>query len=161
MTDTLWQREEDKRFYNNSEVVRKISELFGLRILGFNPNWHFELKYPIESSYEISDDFMGKVAVSMGYEWKFSKDIYEEIQCQEEWVNQFSLRLKDRNNENKLLLEKFKEYQTTENIDDIIEDMKKISEFDEKNLSEANEKLKNLKKVVEIRNDLIKNGVKE
>lgn len=158
MPETEWQKKEDERFYKNVHIVEKIADLFGLQIIGFNPSWHIEQKYPNPgSSFDISDDFMGKVATLLGYEWDFNKDIYEDINSQEKWVEQLRLRLRDAENHNKSILDMLhKEDEMAEHIKSNLDACRK---HDEKSFIEAKERLNNLKKVVEIRDRLISQGI--
>jgi uncharacterized protein YggL (DUF469 family) len=158
MPDTPWQREEDKRYQSNYETVKKIADLFGLQMLGFNPNWSFELKYSMDLSYEISDDFMSKVAVSLGYKWNFNNDIHTDIEKQEEWVNQLNLRLENAKKVASETNEKIKQYPEDDVKKDVTKNLESNSKYHEKSLLEANGRLSKLKKVVGIRNDLIEKG---
>lgn len=156
MSDTQWQIKEDKRFQDNIETVRKISEKFGLELRSFNPDWCFEPTALTSSNYSniVSDDFMGKVAVSLGYKWNFNNDIYEEIIKQEEHIKQLELRIIERNERDTIIIEKHKEYQLEIDINNIIELQKEVSKFDIDSLLESKKILNKLKKVVEIRNEL-------
>ena len=73
---------ENDRYMANVETVRKIASQFGLVLTAFDPSWRFSVlkkgtidSIPVEtaynSSYDIHDDFMGKLALLMGYEWVF------------------------------------------------------------------------------------------
>lgn len=78
---------EHNRYIKNAESVRKIAELFGLRLLSFDPDWTFAVfvvedsnqpRFAFEvvsqsmlSNYNIKDDFMGKVAILMNLPWEF------------------------------------------------------------------------------------------
>ena len=66
----------------NVETVRKIASRFGLVLTAFDPGWRFSVlkkgtvdSIPVEtvfnSSYDIHDDFIGKLALLMGYDWVF------------------------------------------------------------------------------------------
>ncbi len=149
MPDTEWQKEEDKRFIKNSIIVRGIAESFGLRMLGFNPRWSFETR---DGYYEISDDFMGKTAAALGYLWDFNNDILEDIKSLEEWVKQCHPRLRDSGN----LYKQIKSKVVGE--DGVILGLENLRKHDEKSLHESEKRLRDLKKVVEIRNNIIHKG---
>ena len=66
----------------NAKTVRKIASQFGLILTAYDPSWRFsvlekgtKVDIPVrtvyDSSYDIPDDFMGKVALLMGFNWVF------------------------------------------------------------------------------------------
>ena len=86
----------DNRYLNNSEIVRKIAKNFGYKLYGFDPSWSL-LKTITEQSInskeneiisrslshspllQVSDEFMGRLAIFMGYDWEF-EDTIEKIE---------------------------------------------------------------------------------
>lgn len=73
---------ENDRYMENRETVHKIASQFGLVLTAFDPAWRFSVlkKGTVDSisvetvnrsSYDIDDDFMGKLALLMGYDWVF------------------------------------------------------------------------------------------
>lgn len=84
------------RYMNNSEIVRKIAKNFGYKLYGFDPSWSL-IKTITEQSIDskeneiisrslshspllqVSDEFMGRLAIFMGYNWEF-EDTIEKIE---------------------------------------------------------------------------------
>lgn len=120
----------DNRYLNNSEIVRKIAKNFGYRLYGFDPSWSL-IKTITEQSItsdeneiisrslnnspllRLSDEFMGRLAIFMGYDWEFedtiekiksaieSNEKHKEIQieCEKKFKEQ-SVIIKDKFNLN-------------------------------------------------------------
>lgn len=77
--------DDEEAIMKNAESVRKICEILGYRLFGFNPNWTIiplDEKLPknfLEAManqrlgyYEtIPDNFMGRIALAMGFDWEF------------------------------------------------------------------------------------------
>ena len=83
---------EENRYMRNVIIVRKIAENFGMRLISFDPSWTFmhvtteqpksdlELvvfSYSDSRTINVNDDFIGKVAIVMGYDWEFEKNVVE------------------------------------------------------------------------------------
>lgn len=91
------------RYVKNVESVKKLSKIFGLKLLSFDPNWCFtdddkRPKYGLEvisssmlSNYHVPDDFMGKVAILMGLPWEFDTS----TEHLEELLDEFTKALND------------------------------------------------------------------
>ncbi|MCK5466124.1 hypothetical protein KAI56_01325 [Candidatus Parcubacteria bacterium] len=108
----------ENRFIKNRDTVKKIADSFGLVLFGFDPSWSFSLlkdaiikEKPKETmkdviEHRVPDDFMGKVAVFMGYEWEFAEsmnDIEKEIK---ELKNSLNVLKREREKERKREREK-------------------------------------------------------
>lgn len=117
----------DDRYLNNSKIVQKIAKNFGYKLYGFDPKWSL-MKTITEQSInseeneiisrslshypplQLTDEFMGRLAIFMGYDWEFVNAI-EELESKIEWTekhkkSQMELR-KEFKNQNAIIKEKF------------------------------------------------------
>ena len=102
------------RYLENSEIVCKIANKFGFRLSAFDPNWTLSkklTKIPTNQKekeldaiininlekFRISDEFMGRLAIFLGYSWIFEYS-NEELEKQLEYtgyhineINKFKL----------------------------------------------------------------------
>lgn len=86
------------RYLENSAIVRKIANKFGFKLSAFDPNWTLvkklteiptnqkeeELDVIININLEkfrVSDEFMGRLAIFLGYDWNFE---FNDIQFEEQ-----------------------------------------------------------------------------
>ena len=77
------------RYEKNLVSARKVCEFFGLRLDNYFPNWKIESIHNEDGSYiyktntisvgnktfPITDDFMGKIAILLGFPWEFEKSM--------------------------------------------------------------------------------------
>lgn len=157
------QEDMDKKYENNLPVVEKIAELFGLRILSFNPGWRFEPIYDEVwlgqyRSYEVPNDFLGKLALILGYEWEFDyndEEVGKEIAGSEAHVRNLQLRSEEAIESHEHILDLIKDTpESDERKSEIKNSMKSIQESNKGSLDDAEKYLAKKKKVLEIRDRL-------
>jgi len=157
------QEDIDKKYEHNFPVADEIAELLGLRILSFNPGWHFEPIYDVVwlgqyRSYEVPNDFLGKLALILGYEWEFEyndEETRQEIAKSEAHTRDLQLRSEEAIESHEHILDLIKDTpESDESKLEIKDSMKSIQEFNKRSLDDAEKCLARKKKVLEIRNRL-------
>ncbi len=159
---------EENRYDSNAKSVRKMCDIMGYRLIGFFPNWSLarvEETLPINQlelmsnqilgRYDkIPDEFMGRIALIMGFDWKFP---IEEDQLKI-LINQWNEQIKDTEKTNELRMERLKKVGY---IDDrakkIAEDVKKdCDEYLNEIKAECNEKIRSIESMIQFREKLRK-----
>lgn len=126
----------------NAESVRKICEILGYRLLVFNPNWTLipiderlpkslteALANQMLGYYEtIPDNFMGRIALAMGFDWEFQLQD-DELRTMINQQNGFVKDIEDDINYQREIINKI----ATDNDDDRLKEQIKDLEIDQEN----------------------------
>lgn len=158
------QEDRDKKYKHNYPTVKKIAELLGLRLLSFNPSWCFEPIYDdvclgqYSQGYVIPDDFIGKLALILGYDWEFDyndKEVGKEIEKLEAHLRDIQLRSEETTESHEHILSLIKDIpESDERKSSIKDSMESIQEYNKSSMDNAEKYLSGKKKVLEIRNKL-------
>lgn len=124
------------RYGKNMVTVQKICKILGYRLVSCEPNWTIvpvEAKLPkrllelmsgqMTGKYDtIPDEFMGRIALIMGFEWEFSMDDDQ----LKELIGRFGDIIKEAEDNEKLRMQRVKkEAEGKKDAKKLIEDAKK------------------------------------
>jgi hypothetical protein len=161
------QEDMDKKYECNYPIVKCIAELFGLRLLSFNPGWRFEPIYDevylgqYSQGYSVPNDFIGKLALILGYDWEFECDdeeVGKEVKKSETRVRDLRLRSDEADEFYEHMSSVIKDIpESDEKKLSIKASMESIQEYNKSSINDAEKYLARKKKVLEIRNKL-RNG---
>lgn len=159
------QEDMDKKYEHNYPTVKKIADLLGLRLLSFNPSWRFEPIYDevflgqYSQGYVIPDDFIGKLALILGYDWEFEcndEEVGKEIEKLEAYVRDLQLRSEGEDEAHEYILSLIKDIPESGEIKSSIKtSIESIQGYNKSSISDTEKYLTRKKKVLEIRNKLM------
>lgn len=69
------------RYKENIKTVRIIASKFGYALYSCDPNWRLYNSNDIQQSFSIDDDFMGRLALLFGLNWKFEQSEKDILKC--------------------------------------------------------------------------------
>jgi hypothetical protein len=63
----------DLIYIANSQSVKQVCKRFNVELHSCNPDWRLVGHFPFSHTFEVSDDFMGKLATLFGFQWKWNE----------------------------------------------------------------------------------------
>jgi len=67
--------QEFKNYITNSSSVKQICKRFNVELVSCNPDWRLRENFPFEHTFDVSDNFMGKLALLFGLKWVWNDGI--------------------------------------------------------------------------------------